>query len=837
MGTSTSRATAGCGWPLDAFPDVPAGRVWALRHRLAGARSDIARLESSLARTDDGSQKQPSFCVTFGGATGQGPCADALLSFSMAGHLRHIRVIEYMGGTSDGVPWQESQGTEDIVRQLESFLTGTVLAPAPADAASEWSTISGIDIPIEADSEQRLALADEQARMIYHKMEQSAKDRNTGMLARVAMGVARFAAGFADPDYLASVALLAFEGGLRREASLLAEQARACGCRSPWGWSWLGCVYDRFGLWESALGCFDMAICLGSTAAGNAANIWWVGRHLLEERLRSGRLDGLLRYIDLIARHEPERGEDGGVPNENHALVLASIGLWYEGSGDGTEAAAYYRRALEACGGCTLALAGLNRLDVRDAVRRGELYRRALACYPQTPEEAPADGRVPVCVIAPCPHGSHWETLVPDVGEMLVAELPAACQEGVPVESRDIPPEQRGTGQIGRVAVLDRQGAMGLLQRVVLSGVADDSEGWEVGAFFPASADCPVCELAVERVQQYGPDGMEAVIDVTAPGGHPWSVFDVGHCLAKARYRLGYVYDFQLAGFCYSIAKAEPQEWDIDEGPAFEMERERLLREDPGADVSRVRSVTITMPSGVSILMARPDPPGDAEFRLPVLEVDWAEYAGSRLCRIVTRLTPEDEEPAVRAVLYAGAHVLDGYYPLPGDDIEGVLWLTGHRCTDREMPVPKSPLGGRTTGAISWVRGDGLPAEVANNPSARRLGLHVLELSLEMNSLVDAILPPPVGLPLAPDFAIRSAVTGRTHFVYGCFVEAEPDGSPKASPSAEWLDTRQAWCAMRGLEPMHVVCMQTSKAGKGYAVSVDGWTTMNEALEGSTPEK
>ena len=58
--------------------------------------------------------------------------------------------------------------------------------------------------------------------------------------------------------------------------------------------------------------------------------------------------------------------------------------------------------------------------------------------------------------------------------------------------------------------------------------------------------------------------------------------------------------------------------------------------------------------------------------------IDAFEHDGQKVYRLeMVLMRPDDEE--FRLPVYAAEHVLDGYVPRLGDDVQGVLWVQGRR--------------------------------------------------------------------------------------------------------------------------------------------------------------
>ena len=116
------------------------------------------------------------------------------------------------------------------------------------------------------------------------------------------------------------------------------------------------------------------------------------------------------------------------------------------------------------------------------------------------------------------------------------------------------------------------------------------------------------------------------------------------------------------------------------------MERERILKEDPNADVSHVNSVKFHL-GELRSLLPHEDAPGDAEFQTVVEEVEYFHFHGIKICRMPATFNLGDDR-AVKLNLYASEGVLMGYRPRIGDPIRGTVWLQGYAIKEIADSTP-----------------------------------------------------------------------------------------------------------------------------------------------------
>jgi len=179
------------------------------------------------------------------------------------------------------------------------------------------------------------------------------------------------------------------------------------------------------------------------------------------------------------------------------------------------------------------------------------------------------------------------------------------------------------------------------------------------------------------QISQVRPDEEwpEATLECMTREGLEVSFFEPVYACNKDLYRTGEVFEFSLAALAYLLEPVPETTLLITEGPMIEMERRRRLEEDPGADVSTVNSVEVSVKN---LRGAIPRDNGmDAEFHTVVDDVSFFTFEDTEFCRMrVVLMRPSDED--IEIFLYASEHVLKGYRPREGDSIRGILWLQGY---------------------------------------------------------------------------------------------------------------------------------------------------------------
>ncbi len=133
-----------------------------------------------------------------------------------------------------------------------------------------------------------------------------------------------------------------------------------------------------------------------------------------------------------------------------------------------------------------------------------------------------------------------------------------------------------------------------------------------------------------------------------------------------------------LAGVAFSCDKATDDGVRISHGPMYEEELEKFLTEHPDKTKEDFPSVFVSF-QGCRVLVPKTYVPV-FEYRCPVLDVKEISFLGHAV--YVLHVPVSGDEDAVCCNLYVSEHSLDGYVPKAGDDIQGVLWMSGDLASD-----------------------------------------------------------------------------------------------------------------------------------------------------------
>lgn len=181
--------------------------------------------------------------------------------------------------------------------------------------------------------------------------------------------------------------------------------------------------------------------------------------------------------------------------------------------------------------------------------------------------------------------------------------------------------------------------------------------------------------------------GVEANIGVeVTENGKPLWFYNPLYFRDKEDLTPGVVHTFLLGGLAYGLRKALLDELTITRGPQYEGYAEAWLADNPGKKRLDVPPLKIPMKGNTIIMPGRIF--GEYEIRNTIAAVEKAQIDKTEVY-VITVTFPFGEGPALVLPIYAAAHLLAGYEPQVGDDIDAYVWLQG-RIMDMDSP-PENP--------------------------------------------------------------------------------------------------------------------------------------------------
>lgn len=271
-------------------------------------------------------------------------------------------------------------------------------------------------------------------------------------------------------------------------------------------------------------------------------------------------------------------------------------------------------------------------------------------------------------------HGDHWEAIEKNYTDFLGEMLPKICQEGKLAGKNAFTHTLDDVeNKVGVVFGLQYLESPISFMALVVSEIEPESNLFWSG--YPVCAEGSNCRLVIDEIRSWD-NGIEGTIEAHVPDGGMVYFFDPYFFLNKDRYVVGEEVMVKLGALAYMVQKSEQLEIEITEGPMLEIHRQRLLEDDPNADVSLITSVPISM-DGAAIYFPRGEDQDDAEVRFKVTETACFTCEGREFTRI-SGIVMRPDSGDVCINVYASEQVLGGYVPQVGDNVEAIVWMQGH---------------------------------------------------------------------------------------------------------------------------------------------------------------
>ena len=269
-------------------------------------------------------------------------------------------------------------------------------------------------------------------------------------------------------------------------------------------------------------------------------------------------------------------------------------------------------------------------------------------------------------------HGNHWEAITGNAEESLERFVPATLANGALTEetqfvlTRDDGGEQPET-VIGATYPETPLRCLALIS----TNSAEPGANRFLYSAYPFCAEGLPNNIEIDSLEA---DNIEGIVHGSCESGAAIDFFDPLFFLNRGKYEMGKTFEFSLAGLAYKLQKTTVDSIEVTEGPMIDMEKQRLLDENPNADVSNVTSVTVSLEGSCWLYPTKV--PDDAEFRGVIEDVGYFELEDVGFYRAKITLVADDDHP-LAILLYASELILNGYVPRKGDSVEGFVWLQG----------------------------------------------------------------------------------------------------------------------------------------------------------------
>lgn len=245
--------------------------------------------------------------------------------------------------------------------------------------------------------------------------------------------------------------------------------------------------------------------------------------------------------------------------------------------------------------------------------------------------------------------------------------LPTVVNEG------KLFPDCQATYQNGAISALLQYPEQAPFRIGALVVKTPESEGMKLWSCCPVMEGLPN-RLVIGKTHTWENHVEGVVAAKEADGGSPVTFFAPFYFRDKDIFASGGEQTISLAALALSLGKAELQEFTVDEGPLYESRLQEFLEENPGKSQADFTTPVVSM-RGCRILMPSKYVP-EWQFRCPVLNVETISLFGHTIHKMQVIFVGMDDQE-ISGYLYASEHVLNGYVPQAGDDIQGVLWMSG----------------------------------------------------------------------------------------------------------------------------------------------------------------
>jgi hypothetical protein len=221
-------------------------------------------------------------------------------------------------------------------------------------------------------------------------------------------------------------------------------------------------------------------------------------------------------------------------------------------------------------------------------------------------------------------------------------------------------------------AVLMHYPNEGLAKMGVLYAKAQADESWSLYSAFPIFAGIGN-SLSISGVHTWG-NGIEGVVAASKAGGPPAVFFDPFYFKEMDKFLPGAELKVSLSALAFRIGKAEATELPVHGGEFYETKLKEFLDANPEKSKDDFEPPKLKF-QGSRILMPT-QYVCEWFFRCPVSDCVQFSFLNTIFYRLTVIFAGVDDSE-MSGYIYASEHVLKDYVPQAGDDVEGILWMTG----------------------------------------------------------------------------------------------------------------------------------------------------------------
>lgn len=265
--------------------------------------------------------------------------------------------------------------------------------------------------------------------------------------------------------------------------------------------------------------------------------------------------------------------------------------------------------------------------------------------------------------------GNFWQNLYPDP-EQGIKLFPEIIQNGTVCNNCHI------TNTINETALIQNPGD-GDVRLGALLSKENKNEPFEFYSAYPILKG-KLNEMTVESTSAWQND-IEGEVSAAVEDGVSLTFFAPFYFRDFSKFIPGQKMDIEISGFASQLQQVVISEFTVEEGPFYEHMLQEFLVENPdktktdfAAPVISTNGSTIFYPADIKWLY---------QFQTPVESVEKISVLDLSFFKLGA-ISHRFDAGNISYFIYVPEHLLNGYEPMVGDDIEGMVWLMGQIVGD-----------------------------------------------------------------------------------------------------------------------------------------------------------
>ena len=273
--------------------------------------------------------------------------------------------------------------------------------------------------------------------------------------------------------------------------------------------------------------------------------------------------------------------------------------------------------------------------------------------------------------------GEHYESLVP-IWEATLGDKTTILEAFAHFASSATPPKRANAINDERgFALLNQSPSEGDMVAGVLGTQQAGKEVLEASAFFPLLKGYPN-PLIIHDTHTWASKFEGVVAAQLHPDGSSIDFFAPTYFLDQKKFEKAKQQKkplvVELGAMAFSMGPAQILEYSVDQGSLYETALEHFLTKNPDKTQADFEKTTVTT-DGLRLLMPT-QYTCEWAYRCPIEDVEQLLFYNKPFFKLTVPLVGVDEA-VMRIYLYVSKAELNGYTPSVGEDIEGILWMSG----------------------------------------------------------------------------------------------------------------------------------------------------------------